>query len=197
MTPIQITVITAGLSSPSSTKLLGERLSASVEEQLTQEGRTVEFKFIELREHAHDIMDAMLLGFPSPRLEKVFAAINESDGLIAVSPVFNASYSGLFKSFFDVLEKDALKDLPTLLGMTSGTKRHSLVLEYALKPLFGYARAKLSPTGVFSATDDFGENDLSLRIRRAAEEFTAILLLAQPRVKEDPFASPDFADLLT
>ena len=79
-----------------------------------------------------------------------------ADALIAVTPIFTASYSGLFKTFFDVLDKDALAGKPMLIAATAGTPRHSLALEHALRPLFAYLRAVVVPTAVFAATEDFG-----------------------------------------
>ena len=80
-----------------------------------------------------------------------------ADGLIAVSPIFNASYSGLFKLFFDVLERDALDGVPVLIGATGGTARHSLALDHALRPLFAYLGALALPTGVYAAAEDWGQ----------------------------------------
>lgn len=79
-----------------------------------------------------------------------------ADGLIVVTPVFAASYSGLFKSFFDVIDPDALSGKPVLIAATGGTARHSLVLEHAVRPLFAYLRAVVVPTAVFAASEDWG-----------------------------------------
>ena len=76
--------------------------------------------------------------------------------MIAVSPVFKAAYSGLFKMFVDSLDDDALRSVPTVLGATAGTARHSLAIDHALRPLFAHMGALVVPTAVFAATDDFG-----------------------------------------
>jgi FMN reductase len=89
--------------------------------------------------------------------------------------VFSASYSGLFKSFFDVLDKDALTGKPVLIAATGGTARHSLVLEHALRPLFAYLRAVVVPTGVYAASEDWGGEGLAGRIERAAGELAALM----------------------
>ena len=80
----------------------------------------------------------------------------EADAVIAVTPVFSAVYSGLFKMFFDVLEDGTLEGKPVLIAATAGTARHSLVLDFAMRPLFAYLRADVVPTGVFAASSDFG-----------------------------------------
>ena len=120
-----------------------------------------------------------------------------------VTPIFSASYSGLFKTFFDVLDKDALVGRPVLLGATAGTARHSLVVEFAMRPLFAYLRAVPVPTGVFAASEDWagaGDTALAGRVDRAAGEL-ADVLVGRPAAAPpaDPFADPEtsFEDLLT
>ena len=98
----------------------------------------------------------MLTGFPAGSLRTVVDTVAAADGLIVVTPMFSASYSGLFKSFFDILDPDVLAGKPVLLAATGGTERHSLVLEYALRPLFTYLGAAPVRTGVYAATGDFG-----------------------------------------
>jgi FMN reductase len=166
-----LVVVSAGLSNPSSTRLLAERITTAATGALGD----VEVTRIELRELAHQLTDQLLTGFPSPELAAAEAAVAGADGLIVVTPVFSASYSGLFKTFFDVLDLGALDGKPVLIAATAGTARHSLVLEHALRPLFAYLRAVVVPTGVFAATDDFAGTDLDTRVRRAAGELATLM----------------------
>ena len=120
--------------------------------------------------------------------------------MIAVTPVFAASYSGLFKTFFDVLDPTLLTGIPVLIAATAGTARHSLVLEHALRPLFSYLHATVVPTAVFAASEDFGDAGLEDRVERAAGELAALLAGAprrRARTVEDEFADPTpFEELL-
>jgi FMN reductase len=117
--------------------------------------------------------------------------VSGADGLIAVTPIFSASYSGLFKSFFDVLEQDALVGTPTLIGATAGTARHSLALEHALRPLFAHLRAVVVPTAVFAASEDWaGGPELVERIDRAAGELADLLSRRPVASRRDPFDDP-------
>ncbi|MFD5318559.1 CE1759 family FMN reductase [Streptomyces sp. NPDC127098] len=174
---MRITVVASGLSVPSSTRLLADRLAAATAART--EG--AEVTVVELRELAVDIANHLTGGFPSPRLASAIESVTDADGLIVVTPVFSASFSGLFKSFFDVLEPESLAGKPVLLGATGGTPRHSLVLEHALRPLFAYLRAVVVPTGVYAASQDWGaEGDdyaagLAERVDRAAAELAALL----------------------
>ncbi|MFB9315533.1 FMN reductase [Nocardioides plantarum] len=168
-----VVVVSAGLSNPSSTRLLADRLTDATVEALEE----VEVVHVELRDLAHDLTDHLLTGFPSPRLAEALAQVRDADGVIAVTPVFSASYSGLFKTFFDVLDQGALDATPVLIAATAGTARHSLVLDHVLRPLFSYLHAVVVPTGVFAATDDFGTagTDLDARIARAAGELATLV----------------------
>ncbi|WP_330239677.1 FMN reductase [Streptomyces sp. NBC_00525] len=175
--PLRIVAVSAGLSNPSSTRLLTDRLAAATRERLeTEQDRPVDVRVIELRDLAADIAGHLVSGFPPPALEDALAAVTGADGLIAVTPVFTASYSGLFKSFFDLVENTALTGKPVLIAATGGTPRHSLVLEHAMRPLFAYLRAVTLPTSVYAASEDWGAagdayaDGLPARIRRAGGE---------------------------
>ncbi|MGN6131549.1 MAG: FMN reductase [Nocardioidaceae bacterium] len=198
-----IAVVTAGLGRPSSTRLLADRLSAAVDRALRLYDEQPEVVTIELRDLAHPLTDHLLTGFPSPELEEALTTVARADAVIAVTPVFSASYSGLFKTFFDVLEPDALAGKPVLVAATAGTPRHSLVLDFAMRPLFTYLRAVVVPTGVFAATDDFGspgadrDGSLAARVDRAAKELADAVAGRRSTAPVDPFENPTpFEDLL-
>ncbi len=171
----RVAVVSAGLGVPSSTRLLADRLATATSEAL--DGR-LELDVIELRPLAHALADHLLTGFPSGDLAEAIETVRRADGLVVVSPVFSASYSGLFKTFFDVLEPGLLDGKPVLVAATAGTARHSLVLDHALRPLFSYLNAVVVPTGVFAASEDFGSTDdgrLAERVERAAGELAALV----------------------
>lgn len=193
MTARTIAVVTAGLTQPSSTRLLADRLAASVRDALDGRGVPVEVVTIELRDHAHDLTDNLLTGFPSKDLATAVDTVVRADAVIAVTPTFSASYSGLFKMFFDVLPDRALAGKPVLLGATGGSERHSLMVEYALRPLFTYLQAVVVPTAVYAASADWGSagSRLRERIDRAAEQLVALVGddSAAP-VPVDPYDEP-------
>ncbi|MDX3850333.1 FMN reductase [Streptomyces sp. AK02-01A] len=186
MEPLKLVAVSAGLSKPSSTRLLADRLTEATARELTAGERPVEIRVVELRDLAVDIANNLVAGFPSPALRETREAVTGADGLIVVTPVFAASYSGLFKSFFDLIEPDELSGMPVLLGATGGTSRHSLVLEHALRPLFSYLHTLILPTAVFAATDDWGAGadnyagGLAARIDRAGGEFARLLAGRNP-----------------
>jgi FMN reductase len=202
-----IAVVHAGLGQPSSTRLLADRLADATVHELEALGHDVTVEVVELRDHGHAIIDAMLTGFPTGDLARDIETITQADGVIAVTPLFTTTYSGLFKSFVDILDKEALTAMPVLLGATGGTPRHSLALEYSLRPLFTYLRADVVTTSVFAATDDWaqaggeshdGGSSLPQRIERAGRSLAGLVSARGEHTKPgDPFAStPSFLDML-
>ncbi|MEV4397137.1 FMN reductase [Nonomuraea sp. NPDC049607] len=196
---MKLVVVTAGLTQPSSTRLLADRLAEATRRRLAGEA---EVRVVELRDLAVDIANNLVTGFPGARLREVIEAVTEADGLIAVTPTFSGSYSGLFKSFFDVIDNTALTGTPVLVAATGGTPRHSLVLEHALRPLFAYLRAIVVPTAVYAASEDWGgggdafTDGLGERIDRAAGELAGLLAGRAPRKSSDDGEVVPFAEQL-
>lgn len=200
---MDIVVISAGLSVPSSTRLLADSLGTATQRRLIDLGQDSDIHVVELRDLAHALTDNLLTGFPTGALGDAVRRVAEADAVIAVTPVFSASYSGLFKTFFDVLDDGTLEGKPVLVAATAGTARHSLVLDFAMRPLFAYLRADVVPTGVFAASADFGSGSwgtagsLSERIDRAAGELADKVLRRGTTLPDDPFTNPTpFEDLL-
>ena len=191
-----LVVVSAGLSQPSSTRLLADRLSAAVDRHLRGAGIEPQIEVVELRDQAKDLVNNLLAGFPSPHLRAALDAVLAADGLIAVTPIFSASYSGLFKLFFDLVERDGFAGKPVLIAATGGTARHSLALEHALRPLFAYLNAAVVATAVYAATEDWGrsgvaaEDSLVERIDRAALELSVAMSVRGSAARKDPFADP-------
>ena len=197
MTTRTIAVITSGLSQPSSTRLLADRLADATTRQLQGMGVDAEVQIVELRDTAGDVVNNLMTGFPSPKLEAAIETVTGADALIAVTPIFTTSYSGLFKSFIDVLDPAALTDLPVLIAATGGSERHSLALDYAMRPLFTYLHAVVVPTSVYAASSDWGSTGdagagaLPDRIDRAARELATLAKESDRSSRMvDPFALP-------
>jgi FMN reductase len=169
---VRITAVSAGLGQPSSTRLLTDRLVAG----LVEAGVEAQIEVIEVRDHAHDLVNAELTGMRTTELSAVLDRVVSSDALVVVTPVFNAHPAGLFQMFFEVLDEGALAGMPVLIGATGGTARHSLVLDQDLLPMFHYLHALVAPVSVFAATDDWGDSSgLDARIGRAVNALLPLL----------------------
>jgi FMN reductase len=195
MTTRKLAVVSAGLGVPSSTRLLADRLTAATVAALRERGVQTEVEVVELREHGHELVDAVLTAFTAPGLRAAVDTVVGADGLIAVTPIFSASYNGLFKMFFDALEDGALDGKPTLVAATGGTGRHSLALEHAVRPLMAYLHTVAVPTAVFAAPEDWaggvaGVPALDRRIARASGELADLVAAGPATVAADPFSDP-------
>jgi FMN reductase len=167
----RLVVVSAGTGDPSSTRLLADRLAARV----TALAAAVTVSVIELRELATDISTAVTSALITPRLQQAIDALAEADGVIAAAPVYKAGPSGLFTSFFQVLDNDLLIGKPIVLAATAGTARHALVADDLMRPTFAYLRALTAPTSVFAAPEDWSDPALNSRIDRAARELVLLM----------------------
>lgn len=193
-----LALVTAGHGTPSSTRLLGERLAEASVAALVAEGGSAEVTHLELRTLAADLASHLVTGVTPPKLRAAFDAICAADGVIAVAPIYNGAYSGLFKMFFDALDEGTMAGRPVLLGATGGTARHSLAVDHAMLPMFFYLKAPVAPHAVFAATKDWAStNDkLGRRIHRAATDFAQLVRASSPAKVSDEFEVTDFSELL-
>lgn len=196
-----IVVISGGLGVPSTSRMLGDQLGEAARTALAERGIEASVTTIELRDYAVDITNNMLTRYASPRLAEMIATVTGADGLIVVSPVFTASVSGLLKSFLDVLDPQVLEGMPVVMAATGGSARHSMVLDFVMRPIFSYLRAAIMPTGVFASPEDWGSDtgggNLAERAARAGGELASAIQGAAPtRKQEDPMASLPFEQLL-
>jgi FMN reductase len=188
----RIAVVSAGLSNPSSTRMLADRMLAATVRELGSRDIEAQADVFELRDYAHDITNNLLTGFAPPALDTAINTVVSADALIVVTPIFSTSYSGLFKSFIDVLDPDALRGTPVLIGANAGTPRHSLAIDYAIRPLFAYLHADVMSTGVFAASADWGGSGdqvapLGERIDKAARELAEAISRRDAATSSDPF----------
>jgi FMN reductase len=173
---LNLVVVSGGTSDPSSTRLLADRAAARVTALAGERAAAVRTRVVDLRELATDIGTALTSQLITPRLQQAVDALAAADGIIAAAPVYKAGPSGLFTSFFQVLDNDLLIGKPALLAATAGTSRHALVVDDQIRPLFAYLRALPVPTSLFAAPEDWGADDtLSRRIDRAAFELVLLM----------------------
>jgi FMN reductase len=173
--PTQLVVVSAGVSDPSSTRLLADRITQKSLDLLGEAGTPASASVVELGPLAVDIARATVSGFPGEQLQTALERLAAADALIAATPVYKAGISGLFKSFVDLLDDDLLVAKPVLLAATAGSSRHALVIDEQMRPLFAYLRALTMPTSVFAAPEDWAAPELRGRIERAATELAVML----------------------
>lgn len=170
--PARLVVINAGVSDPSSTRMLVDRIAQRSLDRLSGAGLSTSLAIIDLAPLVIDIAKAIVAGFPGDKLQAAIDTLAGADAIIAATPVYKAGMSGLFKSFIDLVDNDLLIAKPVILAATAGTARHAMVADEQMRPLFAFLRAVPVPTSIFAAPEDWGAPDLGKRIDRAATELT-------------------------
>jgi FMN reductase len=173
--PKQIVVISAGISDPSSTRMLADRIAQRALDALRDAGTPATAQVLELAPLAVDVARATTAGFPGEQVEAAIDRLAAADAIVAASPIYKAGVSGLFKSFVDLLDNDLLVAKPVVLAATGGTARHALVVDDQMRPLFAYLRALAVPTSLYAAPEDWGAPELGERIDRAATELAVLV----------------------
>jgi FMN reductase len=171
----RLVVVSAGTGDPSATRLLADRTADRVRALAAEHGNTVTTSVIELREIAADITTALTSQLTTPKLRRAITALGEADGVIAAAPVYQAGPSGLFTSFFHVLDNDLLIARPVVLAATAGTARHALVVDGQMRPALAFLRTLTVPTSLFAAPEDWSDDALATRIDRAALELVLLM----------------------
>jgi FMN reductase len=153
-TTVRVLALNAGVSDPSSTRLLTERVLSRIAADLGASDVGAETRMVDLAPLATDIAKALTTGFPSESLRAVIEDLATADAVVAATPVYKAGISGLFKAFVDILDNDLLVAKPVLLAATAGTARHAMVVDEQMRPLFAFMRTLTIPTSVFAAPED-------------------------------------------
>jgi len=148
--PLRVVAVSGTLSTPSKTDALVHEIVTALGDVLP-----IEAHVIRVSELGPLFAGALTRDQLDERVERELVAIETADLLIAASPVYRASFTGLFKHLFDFVEQYALVDVPVLLAATGGSERHALIVEYSLRPLFGFFQALTLPLGVYAHTTDF------------------------------------------
>lgn len=178
---LQVVAVAGSVQTPSRTLVLVEQILNTLAEQ-----RPIDARVIELGAIAPQLAGALDRTQASPSLEADLQAIEQADVLLVASPVYRGSYTGLFKHLFDLVDHEALVDVPVLLAATGGSERHALVIDHQLRPLFSFFQARTLPIGVYATPPDFQGYDIdstALRERIALAVSRALPLL-QPRAAQ-------------
>ncbi|MES2888357.1 MAG: FMN reductase [Pseudomonadota bacterium] len=147
---LKVVAVSGSLQRPSRTLVL-------VEETLAALGKAVpiDVHLIELGDIGPKLAGVLYRNQLPADVEAEITAIESADVLLVASPVYRASYTGLFKHLFDFVHHEALAEVPVLLAATGGSDRHALVIDHQLRPLFGFFQALTLPIGIYGVEHDF------------------------------------------
>ncbi|MDO4253203.1 MAG: NAD(P)H-dependent oxidoreductase [Rothia sp. (in: high G+C Gram-positive bacteria)] len=154
MAPAKLVVITGGGSRQSDPALLSDRIRDRTLEELAALGREAVHISRHLGQYTFDIRRYRSQGLPSPALAQVLEDLRSASGIIVNTPIFNSTYSQVFKLFWDSFSEGDLGKTPTLLAAVGATSSHALVLDHAIRPLLGHLGAAILPHSVFALAED-------------------------------------------
>jgi len=197
---VRIVGVTGSLRAPSKTITLAEEIVAQLARHLP-----AEVEFIRVNELGPSFAGALSRAEVAPEVEAALLSIETADVLVVASPVYRASFTGLFKHLFDFVDQYSLVDTPVLLAATGGSERHALILEHQFRPLFSFFQALTLPVGVYAHDSDFTDYQISSArlLERIAQAVTKSLPLISAHLAErdeiertlagegDPAAEPD------
>ena len=179
-----VVAISGSVRRPSRSRALCDAVAAALSDRM------------EIRYTSYDLIDAgpgLGAAFVRDDLtddaRRVLEAIEDADALVAISPVYKGSYTGLFKHLFDFVSPASLLNKPVVIGATGGGHRHGLVVEHQLRPLFGFFSALTVPTSVYASDQEFADNALvepavRERVDQAAAQLAALLLSRSSRTAQ-------------
>lgn len=125
--------------------------------------------------HTLPAEDLIQANFDSEAIIRANEIVKNSTGVVILTPVYKASYSGILKTFLDLLPQKGLEDkviLPLILGGTFG---HLLAIQYALNTVLSVLGATTISNGVYT---------IDQQIKRSGENKFVINEEAQQRLKE-------------
>ncbi|MBE1878797.1 NAD(P)H-dependent oxidoreductase [Myceligenerans pegani] len=178
---LRVAVVNGSPSERSKTMGLVDVVLRTLRTALTREGIEVEENRVDVYRLGPEFTGALEREGVAPGVEHALRVVEQSDVLIAATPVFRGSYTGMFKHFFDLIDQYALANKPVFLAATGGGDHHALVLEHALRPLFGFFQAMTFPVAVFASSGDFDGTTLLNprvhgRIEMAVTDVTDLLV---------------------
>lgn len=187
--PYRVVAVSGSLHEPSKTTALIRAIADAVAERAE-----VEIQVIELTDIGPSLAGALRRDHLPANVEEKLVAIETADLLIVGSPVYRASFTGLFKHLFDFVGQYELVGKPVLLAATGGGERHALIIEHQLRPLFSFFQALTLPLGVYASDTDFdgyviASDVLRSRISLAAERALPLVGYAASRPAEQLLVS--------
>lgn len=178
--PLNIVAVSGGLNNPSKTESLVQEIINEL-----GEATPINVHFIKFSEIGHLLGGAIYRNQLPQRIQDDLATLEAADALIVGTPVYRASFTGLFKHFFDFVEQTALVDVPVLLAASGGSERHALVLEHQLRPLFSFFQAQTLPIGVYATDKDFNA-DYTIKSELLKDRITLAVARALPILEWAP-----------
>lgn len=151
----RVVAFTGSTRRPSKSRALAQAIGAAA-----QARAPLDITYYDVVDAGPGLGAAFSRGELSEDARKVVEAVEQADAIIAITPVYKGSYTGLFKHLIDFVDPNALSHKPVVIGATGGGHRHALIVEHQLRPLFGFFSALIVPTSVYASDHEFSEGEV-------------------------------------
>lgn len=152
---MSVVAISGSLSNPSRTTTLAQFVAGRLADALATSAGLVN-----VADHGAQLGAALSQAQLPAEVAAQYQAVFAADVLVIATPVYKASYTGLLKHFFDLIEPKSLRGKVVVLAATGGSDQHALVIEHQLRPLLGFFGAFTVPTGLYLKDSDFSKDEL-------------------------------------
>lgn len=171
----KIVGISGSLSTPSRTRNLVENILIKASQRSHWKS-----EIIDIAGFAKELGSTISFNELPDVLTEAFKKLSEADLIIIGTPVYKASYTGLLKHFFDLLDPKQLNGKIAILAATGGSDQHALVLDYQLRPLTSFFGITAVTTGIYAKDSEFIDYQLQSeaiekRIETAVEQALQLL----------------------
>jgi len=160
--PLKTVIVSGSASRPSRTLALAEQIALALSKRAV-----LDLHVVDIADVGSDLGRALSRSQLSEAAERALRTVESAQILIAATPVYRGSYTGHFKHLFDLIEQDALVDVPVILAATGGGDKHCLVIEHQLRPLFAFLQAFAVPVGVYASHNDIQDGVISSELVRS------------------------------
>ena len=149
---------------------------------------------LQIKELPHKAL--LLADFSNSEIISARELVNAADAIVIATPIYKAAYSGLLKTFLDLLPQDGLAGKIVLPIATAGSQSHMLALDYALRPVLASLSAQQILPSIFATSAqvqtqglDAGQidADILLRLQCGVEALTDALKVQEDRFAEELF----------
>lgn len=148
---MKVVGISGSISNPSRTVVLVKQLT----ERLATSHAAIKTEFINIGELNPELGTTIDPRSLPAALDAAFKKVYAADVLVIGTPIYKASYTGLLKHFFDLLDPEGLRGRIAVLAATGGSDYHALALEHQLRPLVSFFGMQSVPTVIYARDRDF------------------------------------------
>ncbi|MDQ0224077.1 NADPH-dependent FMN reductase [Metabacillus niabensis] len=120
--------------------------------------------------HTLPAEDLIKAKFDSAEINRANRIVEQSVGVMILTPVYKASYSGILKSYLDLLPQKIFKNKVILPLVIGGSFGHLLAIEYALNPVLSALGATNILNGVYTVDKQIERVDDSFSIHEEAQQ---------------------------